>query len=77
MVALYLDEVRCYNMTLDNGTKLILGREPMQALENLKRFIRSFRHSGLSIDEVEYVDLRYDVGFAVGKRQPSTVVDKK
>ena len=77
MVALYLDEVRCYNMTLDNVTKLILGLEPMQALENLKRFIRSFRHSGLSIDEVEYVDLRYDVGFAVGKRQPSTVVDKK
>lgn len=68
MVALYLDKVRCYTITLDNGTRLILGRGQDKALNRLKRFIRSFSHTGLSIDDVDYVDLRYDVGFAVGKR---------
>lgn len=74
MVELYLDNVRCYTITLDNGTKLILGRSQELGLERLKRFLRSFKYSGLNIDDVEYVDLRYDVGFAVGKKQsdPST-----
>ncbi len=72
MVALYLDKVRCYTITLDNGTRLILGRGQDKALSRLKRFIRSFSHSGLSIDDVDYVDLRYDVGFAVGKRDANS-----
>lgn len=41
MVALYLDKVRCYTITLDNGTRLILGRGQDKALNRLKRFIRS------------------------------------
>ena len=72
MVALYLDKVRCYTITLDNGTRLILGRGQDKALNRLKRFIRSFSHTGLSIDDVDYVDLRYDVGFAVGKRDANS-----
>ncbi|MGN1280807.1 MAG: cell division protein FtsQ/DivIB [Succinivibrio sp.] len=68
MVALYLDKVRCYTITLENGTRLILGRGQKKALSRLERFIRSFNKSSLSLDDVEYVDLRYDVGFAVGKR---------
>jgi cell division protein FtsQ len=74
MVELYLDNVRCYTITLDNGTKLILGRSQKEGIERLKRFLRSFRYSGLNIDDVEYVDLRYDVGFAVGKKQSNTAV---
>lgn len=68
MVDLFLDNVRCYTLTLDNGTTLILGRGQQKALTRLKRFISAFPHSGLNIDEIEYVDLRYDVGFAVGKK---------
>ena len=71
MIELYLDNVRCYTITLDNGTKLILGRGQKEGIERLKRFIRSFKHSGLDINDVEYVDLRYDVGFAVGKKSSS------
>mgnify|MGYP006337361783 CR=1 FL=1 len=71
MVALYLDNVRSYTLTLDNGTLLILGRGQKKALTRLKRFLEAFSHSGLNIDDVEYVDLRYDVGFAVGKKSQS------
>jgi len=71
MIELYLDNVRCYTITLDNGTRLILGRGQKDGIERLKRFIRSFRYSGLDINDVEYVDLRYDVGFAVGKKSSS------
>ncbi|NLK85048.1 MAG: FtsQ-type POTRA domain-containing protein [Aeromonadales bacterium] len=69
MIALYLDNVRCYTITLDNGTLLILGRGQQKALTRLNRFIQSFGHLGLSLNDVAYVDLRYDVGFAVGKKQ--------
>ena len=71
MVALYLDNVRSYTLTLDNGTLLILGRGQQKALTRLKRFLEAFGHSGLNIDDVAYVDLRYDVGFAVGKKSQS------
>ena len=71
MVALYLDNVRSYTLTLDNGTLLILGRGQQKALTRLKRFLEAFGHSGLNSDDVEYVDLRYDVGFAVGKKSQS------
>ncbi|MCR5537308.1 MAG: FtsQ-type POTRA domain-containing protein [Succinivibrio sp.] len=69
LVQLYLDKVRCYTMTLQNGTRLILGRQPEVAEQRLKRFLESFDKTGLKINDLEYVDLRYDVGFAVGARQ--------
>lgn len=72
MYGLYLDQVRCYTLTLDNGTKLILGRKEQDALKRLERFVRSFSQTGLKIDEVSYVDLRYDVGFAVGKKEANS-----
>ena len=69
MVQLYLDKVRCYTLTLQNGTRLILGRQPHEILQRLERFLESFDKTGLKINDIEYVDLRYDVGFAVGARQ--------
>ncbi len=69
MVELYLDNVHCYTITLDNGTRLILGRGQKTGIARLKRFMRAFGQSGLNIDDVDYVDLRYDVGFAVGKKE--------
>ncbi len=68
LVELYLDQVHCYTLTLANGTKLILGREGRLASRRLKRFLNAFSATGLNIDDVSYVDLRYDVGFAVGKK---------
>ncbi len=69
MKALYLDQVRCYTITLSNGTRLILGRGQKLALSRLKRFIEAFSATGLRLSDVNYVDLRYDVGFAVGKKE--------
>ena len=67
MVELYMDQVRCYNLTLSNGTRLILGQDPEVCEERLRRFLQAFPETGLKIDEVAYADLRYDVGFAIGR----------
>lgn len=69
MYALYLDKVHSYILTLNNKTKtrLILGRGRNTSVVRLKRFLKAFTHTGLDLNDVAYVDLRYDVGFAVGK----------
>ncbi|MBQ9274519.1 MAG: FtsQ-type POTRA domain-containing protein [Succinivibrio sp.] len=69
MVKLHLDQVRCYTLTLRNGTRLILGRDRQKAAQRLKRFVLSWQETGLNLDEADYVDLRYEVGFAVGHRK--------
>ncbi len=66
LVALYLDQVRCYTLTLSNGTKLILGKGRDKCLERLQRLLRALPQVDFKLEEVSYVDLRYDVGFAVG-----------
>ncbi|MCI6797103.1 MAG: FtsQ-type POTRA domain-containing protein [Succinatimonas sp.] len=76
MVSLYLDQVRCYTLTLACGTKLILGRGREQASARLQRLLRSLPKSGIVLSEVSYVDLRYDVGFAVGPLK-NTVLGEK
>ena len=77
MVELYMDQVRCYNLTLSNGTRLILGQDPGDCEERLRRFLQAFPETGLKMDEVAYADLRYDVGFAVGKRADSDKAGEK
>mgnify|MGYP000028547608 CR=1 FL=1 len=69
MYALYLDKVHSYTLTLNNKakTRLILGRGRSASAVRLKRFLKAFGRTELELDEVAYVDLRYDVGFAVGK----------
>ena len=52
-------------------TRLILGRGRNASVVRLKRFLKAFPHTGLDLDDVAYVDLRYDVGFAVGKVENS------
>jgi cell division protein FtsQ len=71
MVALYLDQVRCYTLTLSDGVRLILGRGRERASFRLKRFVRALPRAGIDLSKVEYVDLRYDVGFAVGQKKDS------
>lgn len=72
MYSLYLDKVHSYTLTLNNKirTRLILGQYK-DARTRLDRFLKAFEQTGLNINQVPYVDLRYDVGFAVGKIENS------
>lgn len=74
LVALYLDQVRCYTLTLSSGTRIILGRGRDKTIERLQRFLRALPQSGIKLDDVSYVDLRYDVGFATGPLKSSDVL---
>lgn len=68
-----LDVSRGYRVRIDGGVWLILGREssPELPLIRLKRFILAFPETKLSLSEVDYIDLRYDNGFAVGEKGSS------
>ncbi len=70
MSEVLLDNIRCFRIKLLNGTTLILGRDNdgQIALARLKRFLAAIRGSGFDLQAAEYVDLRYDIGFAVKER---------
>ncbi|ART80846.1 cell division protein FtsQ/DivIB [Oceanisphaera avium] len=63
---IHLTPRRSWELTLDNGITLLLGRENIAA--RLQRFVDVYP----DIDErerVAYLDLRYDTGLAVGWKQ--------
>lgn len=67
LTSLTLDERGAWELELDNGVKLRLGRE--QVDERFDRFLSSgARIVAARAGEIEYVDLRYANGFAVGWR---------
>lgn len=67
VVEVLLDNIRCYRLKLSSGTWLILGRDDEKdtILRRLQRFTESFSYTGYNLEQVKYVDLRYDVGFAL------------
>lgn len=66
----HLDASRGYRVLLEGGVWIILGRESSKDLPlmRLKRFVLAFKYTKLKLSDVDYVDLRYDNGFAVGER---------
>lgn len=66
----HLDAARGYRVLIEGNVWLILGREssPDLPLLRLKRFILAFRETKLKLSDIDYVDLRYDNGFAVGEK---------
>jgi cell division protein FtsQ len=70
LTRLTLDARGAWEMTLDNGVTLRLGRE--QVDERFERFMRAgARIVATRAGEIDYVDLRYANGFAVGWRSAS------
>ncbi|WP_087016603.1 cell division protein FtsQ/DivIB [Thaumasiovibrio subtropicus] len=59
-----LSSRRAWRVWLDNGIRLELGRRSLE--ERLARFITLYPELNGSNKTVEYVDLRYDTGAAVG-----------
>jgi cell division protein FtsQ len=61
---LFLSERFAWNLRLANGIKLNLGRS--EFIDRLQRFVDIFPLISAQNKSVDYVDLRYDTGLAVG-----------
>lgn len=62
--SLVLNERRAWQIILDNGIRLELGKESVE--ERIDRFISLYRYFGDKVEKISYIDLRYDTGAAVG-----------
>lgn len=66
---LFLSERFAWNLHLDNGIKLNLGRS--EFIDRLQRFVDVFPLISSQGKSIDYVDLRYDTGLAVGWGNPT------
>lgn len=64
ITSVVLNERRAWQMILDNGIRLELGKESLD--ERLARFISLYNRLGSESEQVSYIDLRYDTGAAIG-----------
>ncbi len=62
--SLVLNERRAWQIILDNGIRLELGKESLD--ERISRFFLLYKQLGNDAERVSYIDLRYDTGAAVG-----------
>ncbi len=62
--SLLLNERRAWQIILDNGIRLELGKESLD--ERIARFFLLYKQLGNEVDKFSYIDLRYDTGAAVG-----------
>jgi len=70
IAALRLDERGAWEMDLDNGVTVRLGRRDVD--ERIGRFIRTASQvAAHRWNEITYVDMRYSNGFAIGWRGPA------
>jgi cell division protein FtsQ len=76
IAALRLDERGAWEMDLDSGVTVRLGRREVD--ERIDRFIRTASQViGHRLNEIAYVDMRYSNGFAIGWRNPSAPATAK
>ena len=64
IVEMFLSERFAWNVQLNNGIKLNLGRT--EFIDRLKRFVDLLPLISQQDKQIDYVDLRYDTGLAVG-----------
>lgn len=62
--SLVLNDRRAWQIILDNGIRLELGKESLT--ERIERFISLYYRLGDKTEKISYIDLRYDTGAAVG-----------
>ncbi len=73
--ALELEPRGAWTLRLNNGLKLVVGREPV--MEKMSRFTRLYpRFLAPKVDQIEQIDIRYTNGLAVGWRQPLEPSDR-
>ncbi|WP_115719988.1 cell division protein FtsQ/DivIB [Gallaecimonas mangrovi] len=64
LAAAWLSDRNSWDLQLKSGLKIILGRE--DTLRRVQRFIDCFPYLQGSDKKPAYLDMRYDIGFAVG-----------
>ncbi|MDR9829456.1 cell division protein FtsQ/DivIB [Vibrio sp. FNV 38] len=64
ITSLVLNERRAWQIILDNGMRLELGKESLD--ERIDRFVSLYYQLGEKALRVSYIDLRYDTGAAIG-----------
>ena len=64
ITSLVLNDRRAWQIILDNGIRLELGKESLD--ERINRFVSLYSSLGSDAQRVSYIDLRYDTGAAVG-----------
>jgi len=70
IAALRLDERGAWEMDLDSGVTVRLGRRDVD--ERIDRFIRTASQViSHRLNEIAYIDMRYSNGFAIGWRNPA------
>jgi cell division protein FtsQ len=70
LAALRLDERGAWEMDLDSGVTVRLGRRDVD--ERIDRFIRTASQVvAHRLSEIAYIDMRYSNGFAIGWRNPA------
>jgi cell division protein FtsQ len=70
IAALRLDERGAWEMDLDSGVTVRLGRRDVE--QRIDRFIRTAAQViSHRLSEVAYIDMRYSNGFAIGWRNPT------
>lgn len=73
IAVLALNERKSWRIITRNGIRIELGRESRN--ERLQRFISLFDEINLLDKEVQYADLRYDIGAAVGWKTPDAIIE--
>jgi cell division protein FtsQ len=70
IAALRLDERGAWEMDLDSGVTVRLGRREVD--ERIDRFIHTASQViSHRLNEIAYIDMRYSNGFAIGWRNPA------
>ncbi len=64
ITSVVLNDRRAWQLILDNGIRLELGKDARE--DRLNRFILLYSRLGDKVDKISYIDLRYDTGAAVG-----------
>lgn len=64
ITSVVLNDRRAWQLILDNGIRLELGKDARE--DRLNRFIQLYSRLGDKVDKISYIDLRYDTGAAVG-----------
>lgn len=64
ITSLVLNDRRAWQIILDNGIRLELGKESLE--ERIERFISLYKNLGSDTQRVSYIDLRYDTGASIG-----------
>ncbi|NVJ56748.1 MAG: FtsQ-type POTRA domain-containing protein [Vibrionaceae bacterium] len=62
--SLVLNDRRAWQIILDNGIRLELGKESLE--ERIERFFALYKNLGSTTERVSYIDLRYDTGASIG-----------